>query len=491
MKVLCLSLLRLGDIFMQIPLYQELKKRGNSVHLLVNKQFSASESFLLRFVDRVFYFDREFYQQSCGEAQFNLMSGYQQIGQLIELLNVESYECIYNFTNTRLSAVLMGAIRASEKKGYQYTNDRFQSHSSAWLDYLNTHFSFPHGSLFHYTEILGNAFEIPISPAPVRKRLNRREPLILLQCFTSDAKKNWPLIQFQILAQTLQIKYPMALIRVLATPQESVDLKKYFSDEEIWIADIEMSFELLKQADLFIGLDTSIKHLAVLARTPVVEINLGSSDTQKTGAFLQQRTAWASSIACAPCSHEQKCLQVSHKCSESLEVSTILHLAEKSLRGESQQRSSEEWADRIIWEKYLFKNNIDLYEAGMHLKLGQNYLQNTMHLAKWQQRLEMALSRNNRLAQSKEINKNDIAEFMAIAKEILSSKLDRGSYFLRMIDTLLWANHDGSQFFQQAQKAIRESGELVQLRKEIIKGNKDARVSSKTIREGFGSIANG
>lgn len=491
MKVLCLSLLRLGDIFMQIPLFNEMKRNQKIVHLLIHKQFAPSEQFLLRFVDQVSYFDRETYQRSCGESQFNILFGFQQIKDLIAQLNLESYDSIYNLTNTRLSAVLMGAIDADEKKGFQFIEGQFQATQNAWLRYLNTHFSFPNGSLFHYTEILGHAFDISVSPLPIKKRLNQKSPLILLQCFTSDQKKNWPLIQFHILAQTLQVKYPMALVRVIAAPSEVNDLKRYFKDEEIWTSDIETAYELLKQADLFIGLDTSIKHLAALAQIPVVEINLGSADARKTGAFLQGVHSWSASIACAPCSHDQKCSQVSQKCAESLEVATVLNHVDKALRGQAPQKSGDEWADRLVWDKYLSKNSLHLYEAGMHLKISSAYIQNTIHFSKWQDRLEMALVRNNRLAQSKEINKNDIADFLSVAKEILSAKLDKGSYFLRLIDALLWTGQDGAEFFKMAELSIKESGELIKFRKELIKGSKDAGVTPKIIRQSFSSLANG
>ena len=61
MKLLVVSLLRLGDIIQQKPLLEGLRRQFPQarIHLLINRQFSQVSQLLGNTVDQYIYFDRE------------------------------------------------------------------------------------------------------------------------------------------------------------------------------------------------------------------------------------------------------------------------------------------------------------------------------------------------------------------------------------------------------------------------------------------------
>jgi hypothetical protein len=92
---------------------------------------------------------------------------------------------------------------------------------------------------------------------------------------------------------------------------------------------LEAAFSAVKNAQLFVTVDTAIKHFAAATRTPTLEIALGSSDPFRTGIYRDNAYILRSRIDCAPCSHSSGCHQPRHLCEESLDFE---HLASLCLK---------------------------------------------------------------------------------------------------------------------------------------------------------------
>lgn len=477
MKVLVISLLRMGDLLMQKPLLDKLAASGHQIHLLMNAQFEGVTPVLADVVKKFHYFDRESYQRSAGEAHFNIFYGVQKIDALLDQLNEEEFDAIYNFTHNRLSAILTGAIRAGVKKGCHYNSGSFQGFDSPWIRYFNTHFSAPRGSVFHYTELLGKAFSIPASPIPVRTGV-RNEGLILMQCFTSDAKKNWPLQNFKQLKNEIEKRHPYHLVRVLAAPNEVKALKEHFQDIDIWEADLQTAQWILQEAGVFVGLDTSIKHLAALVGTPVVEICLGGSDVAKTSAFQEGALSVMANVACAPCGHSEACPQKSHLCAEDVSVMKVVEQVSRQIAGVPVEADVDREADRIVWETYL--------EGSSQGKFAPtpSYMARTLRLLEWQLRLEKALSHSHPMKLREKVDKNDVSQFILIAQEILKSKQDKAAYFLSLTDALIHTPPEGGAMFNALEKALSESRQLLKIRSDLTIGVRDASYDRKIFEAG-------
>lgn len=74
---------------------------------------------------------------------------------------------------------------------------------------------------------------------------------------------------------------------------------------------------------MLVTLDTAIKHLATWTGTPIVEIALGSSNPNETGAYQEGALILKPQVPCAPCRHSSSCSQSSFVCQEDLSVNSV------------------------------------------------------------------------------------------------------------------------------------------------------------------------
>lgn len=454
MKILVLSMLRIGDLFMQEPLLRSLRARHpqSRIDIVVNSVCESAVSLLSDIVDDVHIFRRDEYQRSMGEAQFNLLWGVDQIDQFIDKLSQQNYDIVYNFTHNRLSAYLSGAIVCNERKGLHFSEGQFKGLNSAWMNYLNSSFSQKKGSVFHYTEVLGSAFELPVAQHKV-KRSVRRSGLILFQCFTSEERKNWTVSQFFELKNEIESRFPFHIVKVIATEKEKEVLLGSFADADIWVTDLEMARTLLSEARLFVGVDTSIKHLAAIMKVPVVEIAVGGSETVKTGPFINQKSSMIGSVA------------------SEVQVSQVLEEVDKHLNdfNYTQEISNDLRCDRWVWAQHLGVSSLsseDLIQPSPNA----SYIARSFRLLEWQLRLENLMTEKSDLYMKELITVDEVQDFIVLAQEITSSKMDLAGYFQKFIEVLMTSSNRGSELYLALSEAVTMSRSLLKIRSELAIG---------------------
>jgi len=360
-KILGISLLRLGDLVLQRPLIEGLKQKhpGCEIHLLVNKQFSQVEFLFSGIVDRFIYFDRELLQKSCGEKEFNIFWGLQSLKTLVTELNQQSYDTVYNFTHNRLTAHLAGLVSSKQQYGIYSDQGKFHGLNNPWIQFFNNYFGTPEAAGFHYTELLAKALEIPLKSASSKSIKGTGQKLILLQPLTSDRKKNWQLQSFQKLAKRIYLDTDYSF-RVLAAPFEREILAPYFSDQELLICDFEEASRYIKNSALLVTGDTSVKHIAALHEVPILELSLGSSQPLQTGAYSHESMILESRVACGPCPHSQPCSQASHLCGEQLSVEAVFVAVRKMIG-----------IDKIDWNVFAQKySELNVYRTKINHAVG-------------------------------------------------------------------------------------------------------------------------
>lgn len=329
MTVLAISLLRLGDLILQRPLIEGLRRKypGCEIHLLVNKQFASVEFLFEGLVQRFIYFDRESLQKSCGEKEYSIFWGYQQLQSLVTEVNQTQYEAVYNFTHNRLTAHLSGLLIAKAHFGITSREGRFFGLANPWIRFFNSYFGRPEAAGFHYTELLASALEIELVEAPPKAYTaaiaGTAMPAIVIQPLTSDTKKNWSLQKYQQLAETLAAVTPYPVF-VLGALFEREALEKVVDKKFLRICDLAQAAVLVKSAVAVITGDTSIKHLAALYHTPILELSLGSSQPLQVGAYTNDAVILQPRVACGPCGHSVPCSQASHRCGNELSLETVL-----------------------------------------------------------------------------------------------------------------------------------------------------------------------
>lgn len=188
MKILVISLLRLGDILLHAELVRSLKAQypKAEIHFLINKQFQSVQS-ILPAVSQWHLLDRQFLQQVLVEQHQSPLAAFDNLKNTIDSLNAEKFDLLLNATHNLFSVRLTDLIEAKEKRGAVFHNGKKVAFSSSWLNYFNDHYSELNGSRFHYVELLHRALGIEMLN-PQNAEIRTEGP-IYLQVLTADVKK--------------------------------------------------------------------------------------------------------------------------------------------------------------------------------------------------------------------------------------------------------------------------------------------------------------
>lgn len=325
MKILIVSLLRLGDILLHRELARSAKRQypGSEIHFLIFSQFNSVRS-LLPEVDHWHEIDRKSLQRILVERQQSPLAAYQQLEKSIESLNSEKFDMVLNATHNLFSVRLMDILNAGEKRGAALEMGRKTPDSNRWQTYFNEYFSETQGSRFHYLEVLHKSLGLEMTAPAVAEM--KRPGVILMQLLTSDSKKNWGLENFRQLKRKLEAEFPESHVLGLCSPDEKKKVSEVFDWNEFLTPTLQEARDLLKESRLLITGDTSIQHLAAQQGCPVVSLFLGSADPVKTAPW--QAGAWViqGEAACVPCSHSSACHQAEHLCAQSLSVDSVFSL---------------------------------------------------------------------------------------------------------------------------------------------------------------------
>lgn len=347
MKILAVSLLRLGDIIMTVPALRALKKAHPHVelHLLINNQFQSVKS-LMPFVDHFHGFDRSALQAGLGEADFSLLHSFDLLKSTVDSLNEKKFDRIYNFTHNNLSAWLISLVDAKEKIGLTYDQAAQAHFGSNWYSYLNHQTEFEGKDVFHYSDIFqfsvthsgkrsSLAFKETVVGRAEAARLRKdRSDLVFIQALSSDSKKDWGLGRWKNFVEELSKFHKEATFMFLAAPNEAVQLSP-IADElvakgvkaEVAVCSLEGALSLLQEGRLLISADTAIKHIAAATQIPIVELCLGSSDPYRTGAYRDNVFIVKSKESCSPCVHSRPCHREQHFCAINTTTEALVSIA--------------------------------------------------------------------------------------------------------------------------------------------------------------------
>ncbi|MCB0384382.1 MAG: glycosyltransferase family 9 protein [Bdellovibrionales bacterium] len=352
MKVLLVSLLRIGDTLLALPLLESLRKSNPEIeiHILCNKGSSVLAP-LMPFA-RFHYFERDELQKGLGEYNRPFFDSYFMLKELIDELNDEKFDRLINVTQNRLSGWLCGAIGAGEKTGLVLNRNGVPNFGSTWFSYLNDYVAAGGKEIFHYSDIF--CYGAGVSPVNRYSLAETQEgraeaelifsghlgQRILVQALTSDTKKNWSMEAWSEALRLLQIKNPQARFYLVGAPFEEKSLLSLQEmclsksiRAELALCSFAGAYSLLCRSDLLLTGDTSIKHLASATDCPVVEISVGSSDYRKTGTYRKGNVIIQSKEPCAPCQHTVACGYESHRCGDRLSPELIAMVAGAALSG--------------------------------------------------------------------------------------------------------------------------------------------------------------
>lgn len=411
MKILVMSLQRIGDIIMTTPVLNALKAKNPQckIHLLIHSQFRTVTP-LIKNVDKVIYFDHKLIQTGLGEADRGIFESYDRIEGLLAELTENNYDMLVNLTHTRLSGWLSSLIPAREKRGLVMDPSGSAKFGSRWFEYLNQTGSRQNEEAFHFIDIFfygvglrGHNRKIVLNETETGKAEAELHcaalgPYICVQPLTSDEKKDWGVENWvQALAFLSDIKKSSTFV-ILGAPNEEAQLKvlsqklnKHKVRHKICICSLEGAYSILLNCDLLITGDTSIKHMAAATAKPILELSIGSSSYQRTGAYSDKAVILQSIESCAPCTHSKACPYSEHKCAVRISPEGVALVAHAMLtKNEIELRTvAQEFSDEydLLRTEYSSDGDWNAY------RLSERFSKNA--IIKWIDRSSQRLFFNN------------------------------------------------------------------------------------------------
>lgn len=363
MKILIVSLLRSGDLIMHLKAIENHLPDANIQFVILTHRQNRNLEFLLPKGTRFFYFDRELVQKSMKEDFLPHDAGFRHYEALIKDLNSFQFDFVYNFTNTKFSALLLSQVKAKKSVGLLYQDGTFRiSDPQGHIKRLNAQ---PR-SRRHLIEVFNNSLlNLAETPNSVSKQNKPPAKNLCFQVLTSDSKKNWPHDNWLQLVKLIATELPEYKIHLLGSPQEESILFKYYNDyrEHIKILSFEEVYNLLQESTLLITGDTSIKHLASFTHIKILELVLGSSDPIETGVYSKNGYFLYSPETCQPCSHSKNCdyhYQCHNRISPQTALGAIKYILDQTTRRPEHLFNSIINAKETNWNKPCNNNSLQL-----------------------------------------------------------------------------------------------------------------------------------
>lgn len=352
MRVLVVSLLRMGDLIMALPGLKAVidSQDFSEVDLLIHKESQMLVP-MIPYVRKAHVLDRKELQDGLVLENRPVFESMDRLDMLIQKLNQENYDLVINLTHTKFSGWICGLIDAQDKDGLVLQPSEPASLGSSWFRYLNEFMSKPGSDSLHMTDVLASAIGIHRSKTQdilKETEKGRKEalsysvsakPMISVQVLSSDMKKDISLANWWEYLSRVSKQHPDHRIVFLCAPFEKDKLSPLMDqgrragyDWQLAPCSVEGAFSIIKESALLISVDTGIKHLAAATETPVIELALGSSDFQKTGVYQNHALIISGQASCRPCTHSSACDRPSHLCEEGWDWSALAKITGDYLR---------------------------------------------------------------------------------------------------------------------------------------------------------------
>lgn len=319
-KILIINLKRFGDIFQTAHLIQTLResKPGSEFHLLCYQE-SVRAVKVLKGIAKIHTIDRQkvtaYYRNSIYSDGLSMNEFQKTIGAISR----EGFQEVLNYSNDKVSTYLTSYFRGlgAAPRGISFTSKQTIQYSNPFALILNdvlTQFPYtPYNFNDCYHQINEEFYKSERGKKSIIKSSKvhdetAKNNLDRLRSMKSNDSQSVSIIGIQLAASSKEKSIPeeklIETIRLINSHPKmfpilltapSVKEKEIASriNEEFGnrLVSVEADFialpSVLKNTDLLLTPDTSVKHMADLLETPSLEISLGPAPFLKQGSILK------------------------------------------------------------------------------------------------------------------------------------------------------------------------------------------------------------
>lgn len=328
MKILLINFLRLGDILMMIPVVNSLRKKYPEAefHHLGFQEFQVASQVMPQ-IDQWHFISRSALQRATEDTSEGLLSPVDLIESKCHELRGYKFNLVVNLSHTIFSSLCAGLIEGEETLGafiqgedLKFSSDLFRILNEQddidryhYLDWFRLGLGISH-EVADWT-FISHGEAVP-QKCGDKELLEKERRNYLFQVLSSDEKKSWSREKWIELFKLIRRRDPLAELKVLCAPFEKRALESLAVEAgvELVSAGLKEAHRLVQKADIFITLDTSIKHLANDSSGIVVELSLGSSDYKKQSIYRSGSIILAPVDQCYPCAPKVVCPKIQRTC---------------------------------------------------------------------------------------------------------------------------------------------------------------------------------
>ncbi|NGZ95213.1 MAG: hypothetical protein CV089_03600 [Nitrospira sp. WS110] len=352
-QVLIINITRMGDLVQMGALLNRLQEEwpGASVDLVVDRRF-ASVAALMTGLRDVISFDFHMLIDESRAAVKDVVSLYRGVNAWVRPLAERRYDRIINLTFNRPSALLAGAIGATDIRGARSAWDGGMVVDNPWMAYFCDFHQFRRFNRFNLVDIYALGGSGPGSFAPLRVRIPAEDRLwarqvlvgssqwIAVQAGASDGMKAWRPHLFGVSLAQLSKQWDGGLAFIGSSDEEGTIAQVMQAYREAGGRNLVKNLAgrttlsqlaaLLAECRTLLTNDTGPMHIGVAVGTSVIDLSVGHVDFQETGPYGMGHWVIQPELDCAPCGFEQVCAH--HACKDRISPDLVADLLLHVLR---------------------------------------------------------------------------------------------------------------------------------------------------------------
>lgn len=302
-NILVVCLKKLGDVFSTAHLINSIKKENPmaEISLLIYKEsYKAAE--VIRSVSNIYTIDRKKVLSLKASPLFSDAHSLNEFFSTVEKVSEQKWENIVNFSNDPVATYLTSYLKDKNHSGVAFSSDKSTQYTNYWAKVYNDVATQKKIPIFNYLELqhrMANTPWISTSQPKVQTREENNKTVsarfselrkstrgdlkvVGIQIMSADSSKDIPEDKLADLINYLTSNsqfYPVLLLA--PSEKEKAYAAKIIEKTSEDLISIETDFKALPSVllylDALITPDTSVKHVADLVDTPLVEISCGSS----------------------------------------------------------------------------------------------------------------------------------------------------------------------------------------------------------------------